>query len=496
MDNLPVYLLKVSIGTGLLYLCFTLFFKNDTFYLRNRILLISTLLLPFIIPLIKISNYSVGGAIAVSKNTITGIIISGTALNTTISAKLTYIDYNNIFIWIYFSFTAFILLKAFLSVTRTFILIRKGTILNSNFPKIIISNQQHPPFSFFPYVVIPKNIYDSGKYNEILEHENTHVRQGHTFDLLLNELTIAFQWFNPFIWLIKRSIILNHEFLADKASLKKAKSVKDYQYSLLNVLTDSRSIPLTHNFANLIKIRVVMINKEPSSRYAILKNLVILPVVIVLLIIFSFKGNPVLKDKSNLQSIFSKESQTILRTSISTNTFYPDEAIRSGISGRFTILVKMAKGGKEEKITIIDNDKKITVPYITNDCINIVRLARPESLQNKTGSNVKKTDLTILKNEGVRVAKSLESLKLPEWQEHNVEFAIDLNFSIIPVIIFVDEKEIKYTGLDKIDHNYIYRMSIPNAAYSTSKYGERGKNGVFEVFMSSKKVNKPIICPF
>jgi beta-lactamase regulating signal transducer with metallopeptidase domain len=94
---------------------------------------------------------------------------------------------------------------------------------------------EHPPFSFFPYVVIPKKTFESGDYLEILAHEKAHIRQGHTFDLLFSELLIVFLWFNPFIWLIKRSMALNHEYLADKFSLRSSCSIKEYQYKLLNI---------------------------------------------------------------------------------------------------------------------------------------------------------------------------------------------------------------------------------------------------------------------
>ena len=496
MNNLPVYLLKVSIGTGLFYIFFILFFKNDTFYLRNRILLISSLLIPYIIPLVKFPAYLGNEVIANTNYTFSDFLMPGRDLNTIMSDKIDTVNYNNIFIYIYFPIMVILLIKGILSVTRTYRLIRKAAILDSHFPKIVISDKQHSPFSFFPYVVIPRNIYYSNYYIQILEHESAHIRQGHTFDLLLNELIIAFQWFNPFIWLIKKSILLNHEFLADKYSLREAESIKEYQYSLLNSLTNSRSIPFTHNFGNLIKTRVIMINKKPSSRYAILKNLLILPAVIGLLAIFSFKRNPTLQEKSEPPSIFSKDSQAFLNVAISSNTVYPNEALANNITGRFTVLVKTAKGGKVEKVKVLNKDKKIRVPYISNDCINITRLALPEPAQKKIGSKITNGDLTILSDEGVKIAKSLHYFNLPECQEKSLEFAIDFNFYTMPVVVLVDDKGIKYNGLDKIDKNYVSRVSVQNAAYSMSKYGDRGQNGVFEIYMNSKKVNKPIIRPF
>jgi hypothetical protein len=128
-------------------------------------------------------------------------------------------SYNKLFIWIYFTITGLFLLK--------------GVVRNSQFPKVIISDKQLPLFSFYPYAVIPADQYKNGNYDDILEHEFAHIRQGHTFDLLLGELFIAFQWFNPFVRLIKRSILLNHEYLADHVWISNNKSAKEYKIPVL-----------------------------------------------------------------------------------------------------------------------------------------------------------------------------------------------------------------------------------------------------------------------
>ena len=123
---------------------------------------------------------------------------------------------------------AVLLLKGLISLISTFRIIRKGVIKNNQFPKVVISDLQHPPFSFFPYAVISSKEFETGEYSDILDHEFAHIRQGHTFDLLLSEIFIAFQWFNPFVWFIKRSVLLNHEFLADHVSITN-RSAKEYQ---------------------------------------------------------------------------------------------------------------------------------------------------------------------------------------------------------------------------------------------------------------------------
>jgi TonB family protein len=286
MDNLLLYLLKVSAGTTLLYFCYLLLFRKDTFYRRNRIFLILTLLLPIIFPTLKITVLSNAVIPALPAIAMENSIFSESTYETTISDTINSFDYNSLFIWIYFTITGLLLLRMVVSIVSTYGIIEKGTVKNNKFPKVIISGNQLPPFSFFPYVVIPAEDYESGNYNDILDHEFTHIRQGHTFDLLLSELLISSQWFNPFVWLIKRSIILNHEYLADHESLGN-KSVKEYQYRLLNFKAGLKHISLAHNFNSLIKNRIIMINKKPTRKYATLKNILILPVVAIVAYAFA-----------------------------------------------------------------------------------------------------------------------------------------------------------------------------------------------------------------
>jgi hypothetical protein len=277
MDSLLLYLLKVSALISLFYLCYLLLFRKDTFFVRNRILLILTLVLPTTIPVLKIPVLRESPVGLGTSGLLDNPIFSETTSLSAISINESF-DYNLVFKWIYFIIAGLLLLKVAISIITTLNITRKGTVFKSQFPKVIISDLQHPPFSFFPYVVIPKEDFNCGKYLDVLEHESAHIKQGHTFDLLLCEICIAFQWFNPFIWLIRKSIILNHEYLADHASLIN-NNVKEYQIKLLNFQVGLKNISLAHNFNSLIKNRIIMINKKSSSKFAILKNFLILPVV-------------------------------------------------------------------------------------------------------------------------------------------------------------------------------------------------------------------------
>ena len=181
MNELIAYLLKVSTGTLLLYLCFHLFFRQDTFYFRNRIILILTIMLPLLLPFIQIKGYA-GSPAAVS------IIHSVITVGAAFTGKVSTLDYNRLIIMIWLGVAGLLMLRTVFGLMKTASIIRKGDLISDNFPKLIISDSDHPPFSFWPYAVIPRKIFENGDAEDIITHENAHIRQGHTFDLIVCEL--------------------------------------------------------------------------------------------------------------------------------------------------------------------------------------------------------------------------------------------------------------------------------------------------------------------
>jgi len=428
MDNFLLYLLKVSVVTMLLYLCYILFFSKDTFYLRNRIFLIGLLLLSIIIPLLNVFNIFATESSVENTNSIKSIILSGSSLEATISEKITSFDLNSILIWIYLLITGLFLLRIISSVAHTFMIIRKGIIQNTKFPKVVLSEMEHPPFSFFPYVVIPKKTYESGDYLEILDHETAHIRQGHTFDLLFSELLIAFLWFNPFMWLIKRSIILNHEYLADNLTLQSSCNVKEYQYKLLNITTSLMNVPLAHNFSSLIKNRIVMINKKPTRNYATLKSLIILPVVAILFVLFSFKPGNTLTNTGNQKPLFSKTSESEILVFLAKNTGYPQEARSSSDTGKVFVVVKMNKGGIIKECKAFTDKKAVNVPLLPEIVIVGYKPSGGTSVAESTKAT--SNEHPTLKTECLRVTNTLSDVKIPEWNDKDMEFAIQFKFAL------------------------------------------------------------------
>jgi len=427
MDNLMLYLLKVSAGTIFLYIFYVLFFSKDTFYKRNRILLILILILPIGVPFLKIFYFDITNPTP-STDAINNIMATGNQVETAVSTQINSFNFYDLLIKLYFSIGIIVLIRGLIGITKTLMIIRKGIIKDKKFPVMVLTDSDYPVFSFFPYIVIPKKIYESGGNADIIEHENTHIRQAHTLDILLVELSIAFQWFNPFIWLIKRSIILNHEYLADKISIRNLNNSKEYQYKLLTIAAHLGTVPLAHSFSSSIKNRLIMINRRPSSKSAVLKNIFILPVAAMLLVMFSFRteSDSLNKGKPDLQ--FSKSSMTEILKFVATNTKYPLMARSSFDTGKVFVLVKMHKGGIIEECKAFSDKKEIKAPILPK----IVIVGYQSSSRQSVATNKSNSNHPALKSECIRAANMLGDIDIPEWKDKNMEFGLAIEFVIKP----------------------------------------------------------------
>lgn len=423
MNDYILYILEASIGTAILYLIYVSFFSKETFYQRNRWYLIITLILPMILPFLRIDNLSgsnerISAFIANVEFNIPGYQSAAGVSESANSLSI----YNIIFVIYIFIATVF-LLRVIISCIGTYMIIRRGNINRQGFPKIVISEAEHPAFSFFPYIVLTKKTYDDEYYPDILKHEDTHVRQGHTFDLLLCEIITAFQWFNPLIYFVKRSMVQNHEYIADNYLLRNSNKIKEYQYRLLRIQTKYRIIPLVHSFNNLIKNRLVMINKKPTPNFALLKNLLILPILTFLIVFFSCTAGPA--NTENQVQPLSESSIGEIRNFLQENIIYPAEAIGSSEIGVVFVKVSMKKGGIITECEAFTGNQQFDAPMLGEIVITGYKSAEAENNAESPAEPI------LLINECKRVANELVELDIPEWKESDTEFVLTFNFRLV-----------------------------------------------------------------
>lgn len=120
---------------------------------------------------------------------------------------------------------------------------------------------QVAPFSFLNSVFVQAEMLDSEEFVHILDHEKTHVKQKHSYDLLIVQLLTALLWFNPVVWWLNKSLKSTHEYIADRNMIKKGYSLVEYQTLLLRQLVSNNSFGLVHHFnLSFIKQRITMMN--------------------------------------------------------------------------------------------------------------------------------------------------------------------------------------------------------------------------------------------
>jgi len=165
----------------------------------------------------------------------------------------------------------------------------RGQVIRDGRYRIITAAGMHGPCSFGNIIFIHPHRYDPNTYQQILLHEKVHAGGWHTVDIILAELSIIFQWFNPFVWLLRREMEDNLEFLTDSRVLQHPGVERSaYQLSLVKVAAPDLPLSITSNYnQSLLKRRIVMMNAKNSSRYTAWKYFFLLPLFIFLAGVFN-----------------------------------------------------------------------------------------------------------------------------------------------------------------------------------------------------------------
>lgn len=159
------------------------------------------------------------------------------------------------------------------------------------------------PFSFFGTIVCAHSLLQSPHLVMVLQHEKVHVRQWHSIDVCIAELMTMVFFFNPVVYLLKREMRLNLEYIADKACSKRAEQPKAYQYAILQMATAQQKLAISNYFNySPIKNRIIMLNTTRSKQVAMLKYLSVIPLVLALLM---------LSESSKAQKVNSTQQQSI-----------------------------------------------------------------------------------------------------------------------------------------------------------------------------------------
>ena len=293
MGSFFAYSLQSAICLAVFYLFFKVLLSRDTFHRFNRMALLGVMILSLIIPFVTMALTS--GQISDKDFAITSVI-SGEEIapgegseykDAGIGPKNIYLSR---LLLLYFSGCAICFIYTIISTIRIMRIIHKGKRVNTdNRVTIIITseNENNSPFSWMNYIVLSQTDYDeAGK--TIIAHEKAHISLHHAYDLIIAQICIITQWFNPAIWLFYQELQYIHEYEADEKVLRQGIDARQYQLLIIKKAVGARLYSMANSFSHSnLKKRITMMLQKKSNSWARLKYTYVLPLAVTTVAAFA-----------------------------------------------------------------------------------------------------------------------------------------------------------------------------------------------------------------
>ncbi len=297
MEALFIFIAKSSGLIIMFYFAYFFLLRKETFFNSNRWFLLAGLITSVVLPFLVYTKI-----VWVDPTPMPTMSYSPVYIPQAIPEETFEINWNYILLSIYsIGFLAFILKFAFDFYSLNSILKGKNIQQEADF-KFIDVEENIAPFSYFDYIVYNSSLYSESELESILEHEKVHSDQNHTMDVIISRIFCVLFWFNPIIWLYKKAILQNLEFIADSEAAKKISDKKAYQYTLLKITTHETCVAITNHFyQSLIKKRIVMLNKNQSKKTNYWKYCTVIPALAAFVFLFQIKT--IAQEKKEAQEI-------------------------------------------------------------------------------------------------------------------------------------------------------------------------------------------------
>lgn len=286
------YLLKVNVAFVLFYAFYRLFFYKDTFFKLRRAILLAFFGLALFYPLLNIQDW------VRQQEPIADVIYMYSAMLPEATAKADAAASVDWYGWllgslgfIYWGIVAFLCGRFLVQLSSILWLAHTSERVVIHETPVYALRKAAGPFSFFRMVFLHPESHSDKETDEILTHECTHVSQWHSIDVILSEMMCMACWFNPFVWLLKREVRHNLEYLADNTVIQSGYDSKSYQYHLLG-LAHHQSVTTLYNSFNVLhlKNRIMMMNKKRSPGIVRTKYLIFIPLVGILMLLSNIEA--------------------------------------------------------------------------------------------------------------------------------------------------------------------------------------------------------------
>ncbi|MDO4216292.1 MAG: TonB family protein [Bacteroidales bacterium] len=293
-----MYAIYSSIVLALLYWVFFAFLSQETFHRMNRITLLLILALSLVLPVLPHNmDFSfleqLGRNVGVMQESAVSspeIIVEDTGMVEQPQENSTW-NWKEAAGYIYFGGMVIFIVVFLYRTVLLLLYMRQGLKQTDKYGNtIILKPACKSPFSVLKFIVMSVEDYEEHQ-TPVLLHEQEHIRQAHSWDLILLSVVQCIQWFNPFVWMLGRDLKVIHEYEADKAMLDYGVDIKNYQYLLVNKSNGPSAFTLVNGFnhSQLIS-RIIMLNKKRSKSTAMVRYLIFLP---MLLLSFVLTAKPV-----------------------------------------------------------------------------------------------------------------------------------------------------------------------------------------------------------
>lgn len=441
MEAFAFYLLKSSVWLTGFAAVYFLFLRNERFFLLNRIFLIAGILASIVFPFFT-WRYTVVFPVLPTDNVDNPQVQAiGVIPESAFQAK-------DLLLYVYIFGALYLIFRLVKQTTSVWQLIRKSETLHFNSVKLIRSDRYSASFSFFSFVFVNPSTHEH-EINEIVNHEQEHIRQRHWIDLLLFEILCTIQWFNPAIWIYGRFIRQNHEFLADEYAIRRSSNPAIYRAALINQMFGGPVISLANSFNYSInKKRFNMMKQITYSPFRKLKLLLVLPLIAGVFYAFATPEYKFEKstDPNSAQDSISNTKVSMVSGNIIERGGKPLKGVKVVVPGQ-----------NRETITDANGDFNLMVPM---------------------GSSI------LITHEGfedITVPPGNPQFGYITMQRKNANTTKKESTAPKPKLIFVDGKKTSAEEMNKIDPNRISSMSVINDESAVKLYGPEAKDGVIKI---------------
>lgn len=304
MNTLMMWFLLANVGFAVLWIFYRIFLHRDTFFTGKRLTLLVGLIFTLVYPLLKVAAWM--PILQPVQRLTQNISVVLPEITVTANGFKAYSTLE-ILTLLYFTIMGLLVLRVVYQFVKLMLLSNRYGTLEVDGQKIICLPKGSAPFSFFGLVFIQPEDHSESDLKEILHHEQTHVRQAHTLDVLLAELICTVFWINPFAWLLKYDLRENLEFLADKDVVHAGFDPKSYQYHLLRLSYQQSPIRMGNNFnVSQLQNRIKMMNKKRTSQVGWGKYFLTLPLFAVLLMVSYACKNKTVPDSNEQNKVVAE----------------------------------------------------------------------------------------------------------------------------------------------------------------------------------------------